>query len=42
MLGSCKLEPHNYKIKSGSSLQEWGKVPTANAYADGQMSVPSA
>jgi hypothetical protein len=23
-------------------LQEWGKVPTANAYADGQMSVPSA
>jgi hypothetical protein len=27
---------------SEESLQEWGKVPTANAYADGQMSVPSA
>jgi hypothetical protein len=25
-----------------AKLQEWGKVPTANAYADGQMSVPSA
>jgi hypothetical protein len=24
------------------TLQEWGKVPTANAYTDGQMSVPSA
>jgi hypothetical protein len=25
-----------------SPLQEWAVVPTANAYADGQMSVPSA
>jgi hypothetical protein len=28
--------------EQSSTLQEWGKVPTANSYADGQMSVPSA
>jgi hypothetical protein len=30
------------QLKVNLTLQEWGKVPTANAYADGQMSVPSA
>jgi hypothetical protein len=33
------MMPHRVTVHS---LQEWGKVPTANAYADGQMSVPSA
>jgi hypothetical protein len=31
-----------FHTASPPPLQEWGKVPTANAYADGQMSVPLA
>jgi hypothetical protein len=30
------------KFSFKQTLQEWGKKPTAEPYADGQMSLPSA
>jgi hypothetical protein len=35
-------ETADVREEQHESLQEWAEVPTANAYADGQMSVPSA
>jgi hypothetical protein len=37
----CPLPVQKGELKS-DSLQEWAMSPTANPYADGQMSVPSA
>jgi hypothetical protein len=31
-----------YIVTYGQALQEWAEAPTAKAYADGQISVPSA